>query len=173
MSLTDNRQLNHSNRLCSESTIRISQMTAANTQNQEHQGTTLGMILRSVERGHQDDQCGLKGDDLDFCLRRYFDYAESSTKFSSPRTRPTSPSMVGSSNDGMETQLPDEQGQSPQAYNASKLPPEPLDPPQQNEDSGGIPIHVCYTNNAASYDHTKPILETSSGPPQLPSINRF
>lgn len=120
-------------------------MTAANTQNQEHQGTTLGMILRSVERGHQDDQCGLKGDDLDFCLRRYFDYAESSTKFSSPRTRPTSPSMVGSSNDGMETQLPDEQGQSPQAYNASKLPPEPLDPPQQNEDSGSQFMYATRT----------------------------
>ena len=123
-------QLNNNNEIYSESTIRINQMTEVSTQNQEHQGTTLEMILRSVERRRQDGECGPEGDDLDFCLRRYFDYAESSTTFSSPRTRPTSPSMVGSSDDGMETQLQDEQSQYPQAYSATKLSLGPHDPPR-------------------------------------------
>lgn len=46
-------------------------MTEASTQNQKQQGSTLEMILRTVERGGQDGQCGPGGDDPDFCLRRF------------------------------------------------------------------------------------------------------
>lgn len=100
----------------SESTNRVSHMTKANTQNQEHQGTTLEMILRSVGRGRQDGQRGPEGDDPDFCLRSYFDYAESSTAFSSPRTRPNSPSMVGNSDNGTEVKFHIKQNRHPQGH---------------------------------------------------------
>ena len=118
----------------SENMIRVSQMTEVGTRSQEHQGTTLEMILRSVERGRQDDQRGPEGDDLNFCLRRYFNYAESSTAFSPPRTRPTSPSMVSSSDDGMEVKLHIEQSRHPQGHRAFTPSSGPSNPPRQSED---------------------------------------